>query len=294
LPSVRFFTLEHYRLRKRYGSTKLRVRNLLPYWPEAGLWRNGDRPDVLVLQKAYGSHPSAPVMILDICDPDWEQNDQVMSTVRQVDAVTCPTEALADVLRVHARRVVVIPDRHDLARLPSPRGHHEVARRIVWFGQHQNALALESLIPTIEQSELSLTVVSDRNPHVYRYADRPHAFRRCCSYSRFRWRTIHALLREHDVCLVPRRNVPSDGFKSDNRETLALLCGVPSARSPQELLALAADPALRSRRAIEGRAWAQQHRDCRQSVAELQALIATLTPGEDSSRPAFPQTLIGS
>jgi hypothetical protein len=279
--SVRFFTLEHYRLFKRYGSTQLRVHNLLRYWPEARLWRPGARPDVLVLQKAYGVHPRAPVTILDISDPDWEQDSSVMPVVRQVDAVTCPTEGIAKVLSEHAARVVVIPDRHDLAMLPPAREHFAPARRVVWFGWSHNSGPLNRLVPTIESASLSLTVVSDRDPRAYSCAKRPREFRHRYSYRRFRWSSIHAILSDHDVCLVPRRNLPSDQFKSDNREMLALLCGVPSARSPEELLDLAADHTLRSRRAADGRAWAMTYRDCRQSVAELQALIASLTSAGD-------------
>jgi hypothetical protein len=285
--SVRFLTLEHGRLFKRYGSTRLRVHNLLRYWPEARLWRPGVRPGVLVLHKAYGSRLMAPVTILDISDPDWEHDGRVMPVVRRVDAVTCPTAAIAGVLRDHARRVVVIPDRHDLAKLPPVRGHIAAAQRVVWFGWSHNSGPLNNLIPTIESVGLSLTVVSERDPQPYHHAERPRAFRRRYSYRRFRWSSIHSILCEHDICLVPRGNVPSDRFKSDNREMLALLCGVPSARSPEELLVLAADHTLRSSRAIEGRAWAITHRDCRQSVAEFRALIASLTSMENMwTRPA--------
>jgi hypothetical protein len=279
--SVRFFTIEHYQWWKRYGSTRLRVHNLLRYWPDAKLWRPGDRPDVLVLQKAYGRSPSAATTIFDISDPDWENASRVLDVMRRADAVTCPTEALASVLRKHMGRVVVIPDRHDIAELPGPREHCGTARRVVWFGFHHNAAPLAGLIPTIEQTGVSLTVVSDRNPRPYQWAARPREFRHRYSYRRFRWGSIHGILRDHDVCLVPRMNLRSDQLKSDNREALALLCGVPSARTPPELLALVNDPALRSRRATDGRAWALKHRDCRQSVAELQVLIASLTSAGD-------------
>ena len=276
MTSVRFLTLEHVNPRHRYGSTRLRVHNLLRYWPEAGLWRRGDRPDVLVLQRVYRRFPRAPLTILDISDPDWDADWRVMDAVRQVDAVTCPTPGLAEFLRDQARQVLVIPDRHDVAALPAPREHHGRARRVVWFGWHHNAGPLSQLVPAVERIGLDLTVVSDRDPRADRWAIQPQEFRRRYFYRSFHWSSIHKILGGHDICLVPRSGVPSDEFKSDNRETLSLLCGVPTASCPATLLTLANDAAARSRLAAEGRSWALANRDCRQSVSDMQTLIARL------------------
>lgn len=170
-PSVRFLTFEQYHGRNGVGSTRLRVHNLIKNWPEAGLYKYGENPDVLVFQKVYIQQDwhfikhFEGIKILDICDPDWLSHEHIKETIDAVDAVTCPTEALADFLKqLTDKPVVVIPDRFDMSYVPDMRLQDGQVDKVLWFGYKQNAEIMRFVIPTLEKLKIKLKVISNEDP----------------------------------------------------------------------------------------------------------------------------------
>ena len=51
--NIKFFTFEKMHGKKNIGSTRIRVTNLLKYWPEASIYKYGEKPDVMIFQKVY-------------------------------------------------------------------------------------------------------------------------------------------------------------------------------------------------------------------------------------------------
>ena len=63
------------------GSSRIRARWLLPYWPEAQLYQMGRKYAVMIFQKAYFMEYLKAydgIKILDLCDPDWLEGKKVV------------------------------------------------------------------------------------------------------------------------------------------------------------------------------------------------------------------------
>lgn len=276
---IRFLTFEQYHGKANVGSTKLRVHNLIKYWPEAGLYKYGENPEALIFQKVYcqpdykfpAHFPG--IKILDICDPDWMDHQNVKETVDAVDGVTVPTEALAEFLRqLTDKPVRVIPDRHDMGAIPTPKKHLGKAQRVVWFGYKQNALLMQIYIPLIERLGLELMVISNEDPMMQRWADFPEEFEPKYSFKKYDQETILTDLQESDICLLPIGNRPVDRFKSDNKTTLAWLASLPVAKDGDSLIKLV-DADERQKEVDDRFSFSVDNYDCRKSVEEMKAFI---------------------
>jgi hypothetical protein len=279
---IRFLTFEQIHNKGNVGSTRLRVHNLIKYWPEAAIYKYGENPDVLIFQKVYMGedykfHKAFQgVKILDICDPDWLDNMPVRETVDAVDGVTVPTEPLAEYLRqITDKPVRVIPDRHDLERLPKPKVHKGYAKKIVWYGYKQNAELLKFAIPSIEALGLELTVISNEDPMAFRWATHPDEYQDHYTYKKYDEATIYDDLKEHDICVLPEGSRPIDRFKSNNKTTRAWLVGLPVAQTGDDLRRLR-EPKERQIEAVKNYDLAKAEYDVRLSVKELKGFIDEL------------------
>lgn len=276
---IRFMTFEMYHGKRNVGSTNIRVHNLLKYWPEAGLYKYGENPDALIFQKVYCQadykFPAhfENIKILDICDPDWLDSQNIKETVDAVDGVTCPTEALAEFLRqLTDKPVKVIPDRHDTEGIPEPKTHYGEAKSAVWFGYKQNAELLRFAVLTLEKLGLSLTVISNDDPSANRWASKED-FK--YTFKKYNPDTIISELRKHDICVLPQGNRPQDRFKSNNKTTLAWLAGLPVATDGDELRTFM-NPEVRNIEAKARYKKAMLEYNCKQSVEEMKAFIEEL------------------
>lgn len=281
------------------GSTRIRIYNLMHHWPELQLYRYGVKPDVLLLQKVYelGDYHFIRhldcLKILDICDPDWFQFEMdVRATVDAVAAVTCPTDAIAEFIRqLTDKPVVVIPDRFVIGDLPSPRVIKHPPYNFVWFGYAHNAEVLQPSIISLEDSykldefgqslvsqttPYQLTIISNQDPQVWRYATNPEAFAKKYHYIKYDNATILAELNKYDAAVLPKGFRPEDRFKSNNKTILANLAGLPVISNPEEFEAIK-DYAVRNRIARQAQQAARADYDARQSVAQMQDLIKQLS-----------------
>lgn len=270
---VKFFPFTKFHGKSQAGSTDIRVLNVMKFWPEASLYRFGDQYDVMIFQKVYASQDykfpvTAPkIKILDICDPDWLDNAYINETVSAMDAVTCPTEPLAEFIRQIADCPVrVIKDRFLVDEFPRPKVHTGKAKSVVWFGYVHNAGLLRPAIETIKQMGLKLTVVANEDPQIQRWGEVDYMF--------VKWKkeSLYQELQKHDICLLPAGNRPVDRFKSENKTVIARLLGLPVAVTKTDLAGFMTDKA-RNKDVAERHEKTRDEYDSRRSVAEFKQLI---------------------
>lgn len=287
--SVKFFDFSKYHGKHPdAGSTVIRVNQLLRYWPNAGKYLYGQRPDVLIFQKVYvGPDYRFPahfrgIKILDICDSDWLAGSNVVETIGCMDAVTCPTEALATFFRqVTDKPVVIIPDRFDPADFPVPRQHLESAKTVLWYGYRHNTETLKPALDLINRAGLKLLIIADDDPLAWQWVDRAdmETFR----YERYQFikhsndpKQLHLDMQEADFAVLPKGGRPVDVFKSDNKTIRAILCGLPVAATGDEVRELI-DPAARRKYLEEHYQRVCQSHDIRESVKQYKVLINQLS-----------------
>lgn len=267
---IRAFTFAQYHNKPNTGSTKIRVDNLIKYWPEYDLYKYGENPDVLVFQKVYmqadykfHAHFKGK-KILDICDPDWLDNQAIKETVDNVDAVTVPTEPLAEFIRqLTDKPVVVIPDRHDIS-LYKPKKHYGDTKRLVWYGYKQNAELLKGALSYIQRNGYELTVIANDMPNLgieYKFVKFPSTKQEFIEE-----------MQKNDLCILPQGARPEDRFKSDNKTSESWLCGLPVVQSADDIerLIKAED---RQKEADECYSKAVKEYDCRLSIEQMRELI---------------------
>jgi hypothetical protein len=189
---IKFITMEQFHNKQNVGSTKIRVKNLIKNWPEASLYKYGEKPEVLIFQKVYaGRDYKFPVTypgikILDICDPDWLDGAPIKETVDAMDAVVVPTEPLAEFLRqLTDKPVRVIKDRFDLTEFPPRKVHKGKAKTVVWFGYHHNSAALKLAVQSLERRGLTLKIVADQDPFAWKWAADPTEYQKKYIFTKF-------------------------------------------------------------------------------------------------------------
>lgn len=279
---IRFFTFEQYHGKRNIGSTKLRVHNLIKYWPEAAIYKYAEQVDVMIYQKVYTTQDYKfqkyfkGIQILDICDPDWFEGALINETVSYMDGVTCPTQEMADFIRQFTDKPIkVIPDRHDQENIKPLKEHTGEAKSVVWYGYKQNAELLTSAIPTIETLGLSLTIISNTDPMLWKWANEPEEYQNKYTFIKYDEATILDDLRRHDIAVLPQGVRPQDRFKSNNRTTRVWLAGVPVATDGDELRALL-DPTERNKQAKANYELATKEYNVTKSVEEMKEFIKTL------------------
>lgn len=281
---VSFFLAEKFHNKPgQYGSSRIRGHNLIKHWPEAGLYQYGQKPDVLIFQKVYCTPDYKfpihfeGIKILDIADPDWMEGAYIKETVDAMDAITCPTEALAEFVRqLTDKPVVVIPDRHEVDNIDPPKPAKGEAKTVVWFGYRHNADTLREAILTIENLGLNLIIISNDDPSLWRYATQPEVMRERYEFKQYHDERILSDLAKYDIAVMPKGNRPRDRFKSNNKTTLCYLAGVPVAIDGDSLrFYLSADN--RNKVINQNYQLAVKGYNVKQSVDEYRQLIRELT-----------------
>ena len=290
--NIKFFTFNKYHGKKDTGSTRIRVSNLIKYWPEASLYKFGEKPDVMIFQKVYiqGEYRSHRYdlhnmldcpKILDICDPDWlgtgglNKACLIKETVDAVDAIVTPTEALAAFIRqLTDKPVRVIKDRFIVDGISAPRQHVGEAKKVIWFGYSHNADTLKSAVRVVSDMGLELTILAEEDPRVFRWA-RDESFQERCHFVKYEEDKFAEEIRKHDICLLPKGSRPVDRFKSENKQIKAELYGTPVALDQEDLERLI-DPKERNIQALQRWSVAKSEYDARLSVSEYRDLIDSL------------------
>lgn len=280
---VRALTFEKYHNRKNTGSTKIRIHNLIKYWPEFDIYKYGENPDVLIFQKVYiqpdwdWPEKLDCIKILDICDPDWLESENVKQTIDAMDAVTVPTEALKEFIeQMTDKPVRVIKDRFDLEEYPKkPKTHLGKAKNLVWFGYPQNTKKLKGAVNAIMDLDLHLTIISGKDPNFMQWPECVSFKKENYKFLEFKPDEINYELTKHDIAILPAGNEPRDRFKSENKDIIANLCGLPVVKTREELEEML-DPKARNKEVRKKHAYAKSAYDCKISITEYKDLIGEI------------------
>lgn len=261
------------------GSTFLRVDQLIKYWAQADKYKYGENPGVLIFQKVFSSQDYQfpkhfkGIKILDIADPMWLEGVNVVETAQAMDAVTCPTETLAEYIRQFHTNVIVVPDRFDLQAIPAPKQHTGQAKTVVWFGYSHNSEALKPAIALIEELKLNLLIISNDDPIVNRWGlrDKEEYY----TFKKYKEETIYKDLQQADFAILPDGLRPEDHFKSNNKTIKAQLAGLPVAKTPEEVREFMG---AKNRRKWFDNNYAkiQEEYDVRNSVKQMKEIINTI------------------
>lgn len=277
---IRFFCYSQYHGKTEpVGSDYIRVHQLIKHWPDADLYKYGEFPDCLIFTKVFLSQDYRfpehfeNKKILDICDPMWLEGHAIVETCQAMDAVTCPTEALADYLRQFTKNVVVVPDRFDLDVIPEPKQHNGEAKTVVWFGYSHNSELLKPAIPIIESLGLKLLIISNDDPIVNRWGIRDK--KDWYTYKPYNEATIYQDIQEADFAILPDGFRPVDVFKSNNKTIKANLAGLPVAKTKEDVELYMSGEARQDWFDNNYAIIAKEY-DVRNSVKQMQELISGL------------------
>lgn len=278
---IRFFTFTQFHGKGEAGSTRIRAHNLIKYWPEADLYKYGEKPDVMIYQKVYTTFEYKfqqhfpGIQILDVCDPDWKESPDIFikETIDAMDAVVVPTKAMRDYLiQMTDTPIRIIKDRFDLSEFPAPKKHISPAKTVVWFGYSHNAESIRFAIPSIENRNLDLIVISNEDPACYRWANSSKDFKEHYKFIKFNHPKAYQDLQQADICIMMGGFRPLDIFKSENKTVQAQLLGLPVVTNAEELDALM-EPEARNKHIDTIYDKLKQDYDCRKSVEEYKELI---------------------
>jgi hypothetical protein len=219
------------------------------------------------------------IKIFDICDPDWlhgSPNAEVVRMFELMDGIVANTEATAEYVRkITSKPVMVIPDRHDMAKFKERRIHKGRAKSVVWFGYSHNIKPLRMYIPKLQELGLKLTVISDKQVSVSgsQYAD----FKQFENY--VKWPAtldeVNKELIKHDIALLPQSRHPQDQYKSNNKAVHAQAVGLPVAHWGDDLDRLM-EESDRTAEADKHYDMVHTEYDCNKSVEQYQSFIEEL------------------
>lgn len=280
---IRFFSFIQFHNKQQAGSSTIRIGNLLKHWPEAGYYKYGEKPDVLIFQKVYVtdskqglySFPATydgGLKILDLCDPDWfEHSYWLKATVDGVDAVTCSTQAIVDfVEQITDKPVKLIKDRFVVEDFPKPKEHKGKAVDVVWFGYSHNADVLRGVVFHCLKRKLRLTVIADVDPQVWTVTG-DESFKEYYTFIKYD-DNAYKNIQKSDICVLPKGSRPQDRFKSNNKTTIARLLGLPVATTPEDLDRFV-DPAERNKEVEKWYDRTYKEYDVKNSIREYKELI---------------------
>jgi len=209
------------------ASDRIRGEWVMNYCPEMEEWRPGQQYDAVIFHNPVPLIAStAGLKILDICDPLWQHSVTTFKAMaRHIHAfVTATDELRTQVKQIVDKPTVVIGDGHHFpfyeTRLWNP--HQESAKRAVWFGYADNAFSLKPLLNAILiRNKLKLTVIAERNPFPELDID-------------FQQWARDSYIREismADFAVLPL----TQPYKSNNKDVSALLCGIPVAKTTDDI-----------------------------------------------------------
>lgn len=259
---IGFVLFEKFHQRRNIGSSRIRGHWLLKYMPEAELFVQGKEYSVHYYQKVYWKEMAREfkgVKILDICDPDWLDGLEIVSFLKEMDAITCPTEKMKEVLeRMTDKPVFVIPDRVDFEALPPPKKHSGRAKKVVWFGYSHNMDVLNPCLLKLKKMNLTLKVISDGS---YMTGE--------CAVENVKWDalTVDKEIQDADFALLPDKLEGRWIYKSPNKMWHCWSLGLPVAKTAADVERFM-DGDERVKEAEEKYEWARENADVKQSVEE--------------------------
>lgn len=278
--SVGLITMEKLENRRpnTVGSSRIRMKWLLPFFEEAEEYMLGRRYQTLIFQKAYYEKLAQRfegVKIFDLCDPDWLDPRPVVEMISYCDAVTVTTQAIADYLRrLTDKPIVIIPDRVNFQEVKEVKTEHEGrAKSVVWFGYSNNLKYIERTFDYLHAKGLSLTCITDEMTEHYN-TNLPMRF------IKYRYEIISQEVVKHDFVIMPD-TIDLDGrlkYKSNNKVIQSWAWGMPVAKTPEDIDRFL-DPVERRKESLIRQKEVAEKYNITQSVEEYRILIANLKAG---------------
>lgn len=286
--TIGILTFEQFHGKQNIGSTRIRVKWPLRYWPEAEEYLMGRKYEVLILQKAYwlegvelirkvdkeeGKHT---VIILDMCDADWlHWGYRIKQVIDLCDAVTTSTMELAKFLVKYTDKPVwCIPDRLDFEQFGDLKKDHRgngTTKKVAWYGYSENFPMLDTAVHALAQLKIEelIVVANRRSPYQL-----PAALDGKLRLSNLPWsiETVNRDLLKADVVINPQMQTGRWKYKSNNKTINAWALGLPVATNKKELEDLMSEEA----RIAEGDArykYVREELNVIKSVEEYKKLI---------------------
>ncbi len=112
------------------------------------------KPDGIALPGLIAAKAAGKKIIIDFCD-DHFGRPHYQAMLELADAVSCPTKAMADRIKILGRDATVIDDPYEFAEMPP----HCAGVNLLWFGHAVNYLSLKRVLSDI--AEYPLRIVSN-------------------------------------------------------------------------------------------------------------------------------------
>lgn len=269
--TVGFMLFESYLQRKNIGSSRIRGRWLIESMPEAEAFVQGKIYDTIIFQKVYWKEMARAFQgkkILDICDPDWLDGFELVSFLKEMDAVTVPTQALKEAISKYTDKpIFVIVDRVKMADMNPPKHHEGDAKKVVWFGYSHNSDVLDGTLMTLKKMGLTLKVVSDGT---YMTSE--------CKVENVKWDALtwQDEIQSADICLLPEKLSGRAKYKSQNKTHQAWALGMPVAKTVADLERFM-DGGERQKESEKNFQWMVDYGDVSKSVDEMREVIKSIT-----------------
>lgn len=224
------------------GSSRIRGKWVVKYWPEAEEFKIGVKYDAIIFQKAYFLEYMRVydgVKILDLCDPDWVDNKPVIQAAELCDAITVSSQGLYDYLsKIVSKPVYLIPDRVDLEAHREKKVHQGRAKGVVWFGYNHNQQVLDGVIPALKRLGLTLTVISDLPyyPTASIAGIEPAWLQGNIKNVKYDQETVNEeIIAGGDMLLNNRPEFGKFLYKSENKTIIGWALGMPVVKSAEDL-----------------------------------------------------------
>lgn len=265
-----FCLFENFHQKKHIGSSRIRGRWVMQKMRDAEEFVQGKDYDSVVYQKTYWREHARMFhgkKVLDICDPDWLDGVELVSFVKNVDAITVPTVPLkTDIERMTDKPVFLIPDRILFDGFPERKKHFGTAKKVGWFGYSHNVSTLDPALVKIKKMGLTLVVISNANLQSTE-----------CEIENISWseETVYKNLQTVDFVLLPDYLKGRGVYKSQNKTELSWALGLPVAKTPQDMDRFM-DGLERENESKEKSSWARKECDVTKSAEEMQAVLDSI------------------
>ena len=276
MKTIGYFLWEKIHNRKDIASSRVRGHWMIKYWPEAEILVYGKKYDTIIYQKAYQVEHAKRfdgIKILDECDPSWVEYQPLREMIEYVDAITCPTEVMADLFRqMTDKPVVVIPDRQDMEYCKCKKVHKGRAKEVVWHGYAHNSYVLSQTMMALSRLELDISIISNEMINLDSMSESYTGEKINDRFTKWNVDTFCQEFIKSDICLMPPVWKPNDRFKSSNKTTLAWSLGMPVATNAEELEKFM-DEGERIKEAEKNLKIIQEQYRIEQSVEQMKNLI---------------------
>jgi len=261
------------------GSSMIRARWLAQKWDEASEWKHGDKFDAIILQKVYWMDMVKDfdgIKILDMCDPDWMKSEstscKLMEIAEYIDAITCSTDELTNVIKKFVTHipVITIPDRLNLDLFTVKKKHTDPAKSVVWFGYYHKAKeVLNQVMQSLQKRNLSLYVISNSNfIPINDYG---------VDISNIMWTPENAFMdiQSGDFVINPSSPLKELRFKSNNKTLISWALGMPVVNEASDMDRFL-DPAERQKEVDMRQKEIDEKWDIKYSIQQYKELICDI------------------